>query len=182
MLSRRDVLMGAAAAGAAALGGRVSRALAKASQPAARVDFDVPAGACDCHTHVFGDPRHFPFAAGRIYTPEPASVAEKRSLHRALHTGRVVLVQPTVYGTDNSCTLDAMKQLGRSSRGMAVIDEKTPEAALDNMHRGGNSRHPHQSRNRRPNRSRELGGSACRRRSSASRREAGTYKCIRGFR
>jgi predicted TIM-barrel fold metal-dependent hydrolase len=137
MLSRRDVLFGMAAAGAAALGGRVSRALAKASQPATRVDFDVPAGACDCHTHIFGDPRHFPFAAGRIYTPEPASVAEMRSLHRALHTERVVLVQPSVYGSDNACTLDAMKQLGRSSRGIAVIDEKTTEAALDDMHRTG---------------------------------------------
>ncbi len=74
----------------------------------------------------------------RPYTPEPASVAEQRSACiGALHTERVVLVQPTVYGTDNSCTVDAMKQLGGSSRGVAVIDDLTPEAALDDMHRAG---------------------------------------------
>ncbi len=101
------------------------------------VHFDVPAGACDCHTHIFGDTRRFPFAPVRVYTPEPASVPEMRSLHRALHTERVVLVQPSVYGTDNACTLDAMKQLGRTSRGIAVIDDKTTEAALDDMHRAG---------------------------------------------
>jgi predicted TIM-barrel fold metal-dependent hydrolase len=137
MLSRRDVLRGAAAAGAAALIRGGSTAFASASQPSTVVNFGVPAGACDCHTHVFGDAKTFPFAASRNYTPEPASVAEMRALHRALHTDRVVIVQPSVYGTDNACTLDGMKQLGSSARGVAVIDEKTPEAALDEMDRAG---------------------------------------------
>ncbi|MEO6783612.1 MAG: hydrolase, partial [Bradyrhizobium sp.] len=48
-------------------------ALAKASQPATPVNFDVPAHACDCHTHIHGDPEKFPFFSGRVYTPEPAS-------------------------------------------------------------------------------------------------------------
>ena len=129
--------MAAAAAAAAAAIRDGANLLGAAAQPSTPVNFDVPAGACDCHTHVFGDPQRFPFAAVRPYTPEPASVAEQRSLHRSLHTGRVVLVQPTVYGTDNSCTVDAMKQLGGSSRGVAVIDDLTPEAALDDMHRAG---------------------------------------------
>jgi predicted TIM-barrel fold metal-dependent hydrolase len=137
MLSRRDVLIGAAAAGAAALVRGGTNVFASASQPSTPVNFDVPAGACDTHTHVFGDPRRFPFAAARAYTPEPASVAEMRALHRALHTERVVIVHPSVYGTDNSCTLDGMKQLGSITRGIAVIDEKTPEAALDEMDRAG---------------------------------------------
>jgi predicted TIM-barrel fold metal-dependent hydrolase len=137
MLSRRDVLIGAAAAGAAALVRGGTTAFASASQPSTPVNFHVPAGACDCHTHVFGDSRRFPFAAVRNYTPEPASVAEMRALHRALHTERVVIVHPSVYGTDNSCTLDGMKQLGSIARGIAVIDEKTPEAALDEMDRAG---------------------------------------------
>ena len=50
---------------------------------------------------------------------------------------RVVIVQPSVYGTDNSCTLDAIKQLGSRARGVAVIDETTSRLALDDMHRGG---------------------------------------------
>jgi predicted TIM-barrel fold metal-dependent hydrolase len=135
MLSRRDVLI-RALAGAAALARRASLAAA-ASQPSTAVSFAVPAGACDCHTHVFGDPRRFAFAAGRVYTPEPASVDEMRALHRALHADRVVIVQPSVYGTDNACTLDAIAQLGPRARGIAVIDERVSDAALDEMDRGG---------------------------------------------
>jgi predicted TIM-barrel fold metal-dependent hydrolase len=136
MLSRREVLIGTAAAGAAALI-RGTTVFASAAQPSTPVNFDVPAGACDTHTHVFGDPQRFPFAAARAYTPEQASIAEMRALHRALHTERVVIVHPSVYGPDNSCTLDGMKQLGSNVRGIAVIDEKTTEAALDEMDRAG---------------------------------------------
>src|SRR5258708_6655758 len=118
MISRRSVLLGGAAAGAAAFTGRAASAFAKASQPSTPVSFDVPSGACDCHTHIFGDPARYPFAPDRTYTPEPASVPEIRSLHRALRTTRVVIVQPSVYGTDNSCTLDALKELGSSARGV----------------------------------------------------------------
>jgi predicted TIM-barrel fold metal-dependent hydrolase len=101
------------------------------------VKFEVPAGACDCHVHVFGDPQRFPFSPSRTYTPEPSSVEELRALHRALHLERVVVVNPSVYGTDNSCTLDAVKQLGSSARAIAVIDDKIPEAAIDDMDRAG---------------------------------------------
>ena len=110
---------------------------AGASQPSTPVSFAVPAGACDCHTHIFGDPRRFPLWSGRTYTPESASVKEMRALHRALHTERVVIVNPSIYGTDNSCTLDAVKQLGPGARAIAVIDEKTSDARLDEMARGG---------------------------------------------
>jgi predicted TIM-barrel fold metal-dependent hydrolase len=136
MLSRREMLaMTPLAAAAAIRGSRPSSATA--SQPATAVNFSVPPNACDCHTHIFGDPQRFPFVAGRTYTPETASVAEMRALHRALHTSRVVIVQPSVYGTDNSCTLEAIRQLGPTARGVAVIDDSTPDAALDEMHRGG---------------------------------------------
>ena len=135
MITRREVLLGSMAAGAAAL---LPKSLwASASQPSTPVNFAVPAGACDCHTHIFGDPRRFPLWSGRTYTPETASVAEMRALHRALHTERVVIVNPSIYGTDNSCTLDAVKQLGTSARAIAVIDEKTPDARLDEMAHGG---------------------------------------------
>jgi predicted TIM-barrel fold metal-dependent hydrolase len=97
----------------------------------------MPRGACDCHTHIFGDPTRFPFFPGRVYTPEPASVDEMRALHRALHVDRVVIVQPSVYGTNNACTLDGLRRLGASARGVAVIDDTSSDAALDDMHRGG---------------------------------------------
>lgn len=137
MFTRREILLGGAVAGAGLLLGGQESACAKASQPMTPVNFKVPEGACDCHTHVFGDPQRFPMAPSRTYTPEPASVAEMRALHRALHTTRVVVVNPSVYGTDNSCTLDGIKQLGASARGVAVIDEKTPDSALADMDHAG---------------------------------------------
>jgi predicted TIM-barrel fold metal-dependent hydrolase len=147
VISRRDAIRRAAAAGAAVLacrttfdaasGGDAQSAKAGASQPSTKVDFAVPAGACDCHTHVFGDARAFPFASSRTYTPEPASVGELKTMHRALHISRVVVVQPSVYGTDNTCTTDAIRQLGPGARGVAVIDGTTTDGTLDALHRGG---------------------------------------------
>jgi predicted TIM-barrel fold metal-dependent hydrolase len=101
------------------------------------VNFDVPAGACDCHTHIHGDPEKFPFFAGRVYTPEPASPEEMAALHKALHIERVVIVTPSVYGTDNSSTLFGMKARGATARGVAVIDEKTPESEVEAMNQAG---------------------------------------------
>jgi predicted TIM-barrel fold metal-dependent hydrolase len=135
-IARRDLLVGVIAAGAA-MAARTPRLFAAAAQPRTPVRFDLPAGACDCHTHIFGDPRTFPFSASRAYTPETASVDEMRRLHRALHMDRVVIVQPSIYGTDNRCTLDAIRQLGPRARGVAVVDEQTTDAALDELARGG---------------------------------------------
>lgn len=113
MVSRRDLLLGALAA-----------------------SFDVPANGCDCHTHIFGDPAKFPMV-GHTYTPAPALVPELTALHRKLHITRVVIVQPSIYGVDNSCTLDALRQLGDGARGVAVIDEQTSDASLAMMDRAG---------------------------------------------
>jgi predicted TIM-barrel fold metal-dependent hydrolase len=111
--------------------------LAVAPQPRTSVSFAVPAGACDCHVHIFGDPGRYPFFAGRVYTPPSATVDELLKLHQALHIDRVVVVQPSVYGTDNACTLDAVRRLGARARGVAVIDEKIPDSALDAMGKAG---------------------------------------------
>src|SRR5258708_6843512 len=128
MLTRRDTMIGALSAGAMM---QTKQSLAKAAQPATQVNFDVPADACDCHTHIHGDPARFPFFSGRIYTPETASPEEMAALHRALRIKRVVIVTPSVYGTDNSATLYGMKARGADARGVAVIDDKTPDADLD---------------------------------------------------
>ena len=101
------------------------------------VQFDIPERACDCHVHVFGDANRFPFAASRTYTPESASASELLAMHRALHLTRVVMVQPSVYGTDNSCILDAMTQYGSGARGIAVLPNAIPSTTLDNMVRAG---------------------------------------------
>lgn len=137
MLTRRDVIKGGLATGVAGIIGGDRAVQAVAPQPRTKVSFDVPPGACDCHVHVFGDPKRCPFFAGRTYTPDIASVDELRQLQSALRLERVVIVQPSVYGTDNSCTLDGIRQLGGRARGVAVIDEKTPDADLDAMAKGG---------------------------------------------
>src|ERR1700722_18892456 len=128
MFTRRGMLLASIAAGAIMPS---KNALATAAQPSTPVNFDIPAGACDCHTHIHGDLAKFPFFAGRVYTPEPASPEEMSALHKALHIERVVIVTPSVYGTDNSATLFGMKARGATARGVAVIDDKTPEADLD---------------------------------------------------
>jgi len=110
---------------------------ANAPQPETDVNFDVPAGACDCHTHIHGDPDEFPFFAGRVYTPEFASPGEMSELHRALHIERVVIVTPSVYGTDNSATLFGIKARGATARGVAVIDDGTTDRDLDAMNETG---------------------------------------------
>jgi len=108
-----------------------------ASQPKTAVAFSVPNGACDCHVHVFGPEAEFPFVPSRGYTPPPASAAELTQLQQALRMSRVVIVQPSVYGSDNSCTLDGMRRLGDRARGVAVIDDLTTNEALHDMHRAG---------------------------------------------
>jgi predicted TIM-barrel fold metal-dependent hydrolase len=134
MLTRRDVLK--AAAGVSAL--LAARpAAAAAPQPRTQVNFDVPAGACDCHVHVFGDPAQYPFFSGRTYSPDTASADELRQLLSALRLERVVIVQPSVYGTDNRCTLDGIRALGSRARGVAVIDDKISDADLDAMGKAG---------------------------------------------
>jgi predicted TIM-barrel fold metal-dependent hydrolase len=126
MLTRREALLVGA--------GMVARgkiAFAKAAQPETAVNFEVPAGACDCHTHIFGDPKKFPLFSGRVYTPETASPDEMSALHRALHIQRVVIV------TDNSASIFGIKARGETARGVAVIDDKTPDSALDAMNKAG---------------------------------------------
>jgi predicted TIM-barrel fold metal-dependent hydrolase len=134
MLTRRSVLLGSIAAGVIMQNRNV---WAKAAQPSTPVNFEIPAGACDCHTHIHGDVEKFPFFAGRVYTPEPASPEEMFTLHKALNMERVVVVTPSVYGADNSSSQYGMMARGANARGVAVINDKTPESDLDAMHKAG---------------------------------------------
>jgi predicted TIM-barrel fold metal-dependent hydrolase len=135
MLTRRAMLGQASAVASAAWAIRAGSAVAAAGRSA--VDFAVPRGACDCHVHVFGDPAAFPFAERRVYTPPQASVEQLLELQRDLHLDRVVVVQPSVYGADNACTLDAVRRMGARARGIAVIDKATSRKALEEMASAG---------------------------------------------
>src|SRR4051812_37091390 len=82
---------------------------------------DMPAGAIDVHNHIVGPQSKYPMYEKRTYTPPEASVAQLRALRKELGVARNVIVQPSFYGFDNSCLLDAVKDLGTSARGVAVV-------------------------------------------------------------
>ena len=97
----------------------------------------APAGACDCHAHVIEPPEVLPYVANRAYTPPPASLAAYKSMHEVLGIERAVIVQPSVYGTDNSVTLKAIQEYGSECRGIAVVDETVMDRELEWMHESG---------------------------------------------
>jgi len=95
----------------------------------------MPPGACDCHVHIYED--SYPLAPTATFKPPHAPVSRYRDVQRALGLERVVLVQPTGYGFDNRCLLDALAQLGPSARGVAVIPPDTDERELQRLHAAG---------------------------------------------
>ena len=97
----------------------------------------LPRGAWDCHTHVFGPANRFPFDPARSYTPGPASAPDLLAHQQALGLDRVVIVQPTPYGRDNACTLDAVAQLGCRACCVAVVDPALDRASLRALHERG---------------------------------------------
>lgn len=96
-----------------------------------------PPGACDCHVHVVGDPDRYPMVADRHYTPGPASVPDLKQHMSSLGITRVVIVQPSVYGTDNTCMLDGLRDLNGAGRGVAVLDDGASDVLLRDFHSSG---------------------------------------------
>ena len=91
--------------------------------------------ACDCHMHVFED--SYPLAPSATFKPPHAPATAYRAVQQALGLSRVVVVQPTGYGFDNSCTLAAMAQLGTGARGIATITLDVTDAELTRLDRAG---------------------------------------------
>ena len=99
-----------------------------------------PEGAVDCHAHVCGPAHQFPYAPERIYTPPDAPLENYQSLLAMLGVDRAVLVQPSVYGTDNRALLSALKSDPQQFRGVAVIPnhlEEVSEPYLQELHDAG---------------------------------------------
>lgn len=105
-----------------------------------RPELALPAGSCDTHAHVFVHHRDYPFTPDRTYTPPPASLEQYLTLHRTLGIERGVLVQPSVYGTDNRLHLQALRQLrarGLAYRGICVVDPDISDSALAELDAAG---------------------------------------------
>lgn len=100
-------------------------------------DFIVPPKACDCHAHIIGKEAHYPFTPHRSYTPPEASLEMYFSMLNTLGIERGVIVQPSVYGVDNRCTLDAVRAAPDRLRAVVVVDESITERELEDMHAAG---------------------------------------------
>ena len=94
------------------------------------------AGACDCHVHIY-EPERYPLAKTATFAPPPASWAQYAAVQRSLGLTRAVLVQPTGYGFDNRCLLEALALADGAARGIVVIRPDTPAAELQAMHDAG---------------------------------------------
>jgi 2-pyrone-4,6-dicarboxylate lactonase len=97
----------------------------------------IPRGACDCHAHVFGPLNRFAFIEGRSYTPRERLASDYRAMLDALGIDRGVIVQPSVFGTDNGATLNALSELGENFRGVAVLPPDVSDRVLADCAAGG---------------------------------------------
>src|ERR1700759_615392 len=97
--------------------------------------FAAPANACDAHFHVFGAADKYAYGTDIRYKPPHEPVEHYLKLARRLGFERYVFVQPSAYGFDNSCMLDAMRQLDPAiRRGIIDLDEtKTTDRELSDL-------------------------------------------------
>ncbi|MGH6945388.1 MAG: amidohydrolase family protein, partial [Geminicoccaceae bacterium] len=93
----------------------------------------TPAGACDTHMHFYDGEDRYPVAPPALFLPPPARVADYRKVQRLLGLERVVVVQPSSYGSDNRCTIDALADLGDQARAVVVVDRSVNDAALQRL-------------------------------------------------
>ncbi|MDP6346627.1 MAG: amidohydrolase family protein [Alphaproteobacteria bacterium] len=96
-----------------------------------RPELKTPATACDTHMHFY-DAR-FPTAPTAVFTPPDALVQDYRAIQARLGLERVVVVQPTTYGLDNACQLEALAALGDTARAVLVADATTPDVELQRL-------------------------------------------------
>ena len=93
---------------------------------------------CDSHFHVFGPPERYPYAGDLRYRPPDAPLKAYLEEAKKFGIGRYVFVQPSAYGRDNACMLDAMRQITpERCRGIVDIDENATDAALERLHAAG---------------------------------------------
>jgi len=132
-VGRRTFLQGVGVAAVAGLSLRDANAQQVAwSSGTEPAKIKMPADACDCHHHIYDG--RFPIAPSATLKPGDAKPADYRALQKRIGTTRNVVVQPSTYGTDNSCTLDGMAQLGATARGVAVVDTSVSDAELQRLH------------------------------------------------
>lgn len=98
----------------------------------------APEGAADCHFHIFGPFDRFPPSPRRPYDPPLARLEDYRPVAATLGLSRFVIVQASVYGSDNRVTEAAIAGLGRDvARGVTVLDPGAAEAEIARLDGAG---------------------------------------------
>jgi D-galactarolactone isomerase len=95
----------------------------------------TPPGACDTHMHIYMP--GYPLRAEASHPSQPGTLAHYREIQKRLGLARTVIVQPSGYGTDNACTLEAMAKLGDTARGVAIVDPADPDSEIARLTRLG---------------------------------------------
>jgi D-galactarolactone isomerase len=96
-----------------------------------RPKLQAPAGTCDTHMHVYDG--KYPKAPTAKFVPPDAPVSAYRKMCVRLGIERTVVVQPSTYGKDNRCTLEAVAAIGANARCIVVVDESVTDAELDRL-------------------------------------------------
>lgn len=97
----------------------------------------LPAGACDCHAHVYGTFDRFPLPDPAPFRPPSSPVEALERLWQTFGVERGVLIQGSAYGQDHRALLAALRRDPDNRRGVALVGPATPEAMLENLHAGG---------------------------------------------
>ena len=95
----------------------------------------APPKTCDTHMHFYN--AKYPTAPTATKTPPDAGPEEYKAVRARLGLERVVVVQPTTYGLDNTCQLEGAAAFGDNARLIVVVDRTTPEAELERLTRAG---------------------------------------------
>jgi 2-pyrone-4,6-dicarboxylate lactonase len=96
--------------------------------------WQAPPLACDTHFHVFGPVNRYPYGTELRYVPPLAPLNAYLDLAERLGIERMVFVQPSAYGRDNRCMLDAMAEVeAKTRRGIVDVDEDIADAELANL-------------------------------------------------
>ncbi|MEQ8195872.1 MAG: amidohydrolase family protein [Rhodospirillales bacterium] len=96
----------------------------------------APPKSCDTHSHIYGPRDLYPHVEGRESRYAPVEVY--RAMLERIGIERSVIVQPSLYGYDNRCTLAAIAALGQDrARGTAVIAPSATKEEIQRLHDGG---------------------------------------------
>src|SRR3984957_6112453 len=85
-----------------------------------RPTFALPPGACATHVHIFGPAERYAHVSKPHYTLPDGTLAQYLRLMPQLGISRFVIVQPSFYGSDNACLLDALARVGDLARGVVM--------------------------------------------------------------